>query len=78
MVIESGVQSGVVVRISLAHVCVDSTVMEESIAYPTDSALLEKCRTKFVAFMKENSVSLRQSYSRDVGVEVVVHGELIR
>jgi IS5 family transposase len=63
-VVESAVQSGVVERASFAHVSVDSTVMEKNIAHPTDSALLEKLRSKLVAFMQDNKLSIRQTYSR--------------
>ena len=51
-------------RGSLAHLCIDSTVMEKNIAHPTDSALLEKLRGKLVAFMQEHELKIRQSYSR--------------
>lgn len=40
-VIESAVGTGIVERKNLAHLCVDSTVMEKNIAHPTDSALLD-------------------------------------
>jgi IS5 family transposase len=63
-VVDSAVNSGVVDRSSFAHVSVDSTVMEKNIAYPTDSALLEKLRGKLVAFMQANNLSIRQTYSR--------------
>lgn len=63
-VIESAVSSNVVKRSSFEHVCVDSTVMEKNIAYPTDSALLETMRGKLVAFMQQNKLSIRQTYSR--------------
>ena len=46
-VVESAVSSGVVKRQRFAHVCVDSTVMEKPIAFPTDGALLEKTQAKF-------------------------------
>ena len=63
-VVESAVKSGAVERSSLEHVCVDSTVMEKNIAYPTDSALLEKCRGQLVAFMQKQALRIRQTYSR--------------
>ena len=63
-VVESAADSGVVDRSSFAHLCVDSTVMEKNIAHPTDSVLLEKLRTKIVAFMQAHELSIRQSYSR--------------
>lgn len=63
-VLESAVSQGVVDRRSLAHVCIDSTVMEKNIAHPTDSALLEGLRAKLVSFIQAHQLSLRQSYSR--------------
>lgn len=63
-VLESAASSGVVERHSLAHLCVDSTVMEKNIAHPTDSRLLEGLRVKLVDFIQEHELSLRQSYSR--------------
>ena len=63
-VLESAVRTGVVERNSLAHLCIDSTVMEKNIAHPTDSRLLEGLRVKLVDFVKEYELSLRQSYSR--------------
>ena len=63
-VLESAVKCGALEARSLAHVCVDSTVMEKNIAYPTDSGLLEKLRKKMVEFMKKHELSIRQSYSR--------------
>lgn len=63
-VIESAIASDVVKRESFEHLCIDSTVMEKNIAYPTDSRLLEKLRTKLVSFLTEQGLSMRQSYSR--------------
>jgi len=63
-VIESAIASDVVKRESFAHLCIDSTVMEKNIAYPTDSRLLEKLRVKLVSFLTEHELSMRQSYSR--------------
>lgn len=63
-VVESAIESGAVERASLAHLSVDSTVMEKNIAHPTDSALLEKLRVRLLGFMREHTLSVRQSYSR--------------
>lgn len=63
-VLESALKCGAVDARNLAHVCVDSTVMEKNIAYPTDSALLEKLRKKMIGFMKTQELTIRQSYSR--------------
>lgn len=64
MVLEGAVELGAVKRENLSHLCVDSTVMEKNIAFPTDSALLEKLRGQLVQFMQEQHLSVRQSYSR--------------
>lgn len=64
MVLESAVKSDALEKQSMAHLCVDSTVMEKHIAHPTDSQLLEKCRIKLVEIIKRNSLTLRQSYAR--------------
>lgn len=63
-VLESAAESGIVKRENFEHLCVDSTVMEKNIAHPTDSALLERMRVRLVDCLKENELSLRQSYSR--------------
>ena len=63
-VLNSAVNTGMICHESLAHLSVDSTVMEKNIAHPTDSGLLEKLRIKIVDFIRTNGLSLRQSYSR--------------
>ena len=63
-VLDSALNAGAVKRGSLAHVCVDSTVMEKNITYPTDSALLLKVLQKMVALMRDNGLPVRQSYAR--------------
>ncbi len=64
MVLESALNCEALDENSLAHLCVDSTVMEKNIAYPTDSQLLEKCRGKLVKTLRTHQLYLRQSYSR--------------
>lgn len=64
-VLDSALNSGALKRESLAHLSVDSTVMEKNIAHPTDSALLEKMRAKLVALMRANELGVRRSYSRE-------------
>ena len=64
-VIESAVGTGIVERKTLAHLCVDSTVMEKNIAHPTDSGLLERIRARLVDSMKSQNLNIRQSYSRE-------------
>ncbi len=66
-VLQSALKCGAVEAGDLAYVCVDSTVMEriaarKNIAYPTDSALLEKLCKKMVGFMKKHELTSRQSY----------------
>lgn len=64
MVLAGSIDSGALKRVNLSHVCVDSTVMEKSIAYPTDSELLVKVLTKLVVLMRCHGLSVRQSYCR--------------
>jgi len=63
--LDSALKMGAVKAESLAHVCVDSTVMEKNIAYPTDSNLLLKVLRKMVQLMQDNGLSIRQSYARE-------------
>jgi len=64
-VLDSALNMGAVKAESLAHVCVDSTVMEKNIAYPTDSNLLLRVLRKMIQLMQENGLSIRQSYARE-------------
>jgi IS5 family transposase len=63
-VLSSAVKMQAVKEESFAHCCVDSTVMEKNIAFPTDSALLLKLLEKMISLMKCHNLSIRQSYSR--------------
>lgn len=63
-VVESAQTCGMIEKNSMAHLCVDSTVMEKHILHPTDSGLLEKQRVKLVTFMQDHELSVRQTYSR--------------
>ena len=63
-ILDSAVKMQAVKKEHLAHVCVDSTVMEKAIAFPTDSALLLKLLVKMIALMKKHRLSIRQSYAR--------------
>jgi IS5 family transposase len=47
---------------------VDTTVMPEAIAQPTDSRLLDKSRKHLVKAVEDNGPRLRQNYNR------VAHG----
>jgi IS5 family transposase len=62
--IEAGCTSGVVKDESLSQVSIDTTVMEKTIAYPTDARLYEKARAKIVALAQETGITLRQTYAR--------------
>ena len=48
---------------SLKHVAVDTTVMDQAIAYPTDAKLYERARQKLLALAREGELGLRQSYA---------------
>ncbi|NVK29352.1 MAG: IS5 family transposase, partial [Gammaproteobacteria bacterium] len=62
-VLGSALRIGAVQPESLAHVCVDSTVMEKNITHPTDSKLWEALRLKIVGFMRGHRLSIRRSYN---------------
>lgn len=48
------------------EVCVDTTVQEKNITFPTDDKLYKKIITKCVVIAKKEGVELRQSYRRTV------------
>ena len=62
--IEAGRASGTVTDKSLKRVAVDTTVMEKTIAHPTDARLYERARALLVGLAKKAGVDLRQSYAR--------------
>ena len=62
--IEAGRKSGAVAERSLDEVAVDTTVMEKTIAHPTDSRLYERARAQMVDLAREAGVELRESYAR--------------
>jgi IS5 family transposase len=62
--IEAGRSAGVVDDDRLSRVSVDTTVMEKTIAHPTDARLYEKARAKLVGLAKDLGIDLRQTYAR--------------
>ena len=62
--IEAAKRSGVIKSSSARRVIVDTTVMPKSIAFPTDSALLEAAREKLVKTAATYGMALRQNYNR--------------
>lgn len=48
----------------LKRVTVDTTVMEKSIAHPTDARLYETARRKLAGLAREAGIGLRQNYNR--------------
>ena len=62
--IEAGRKSGTIDEGSVKRVAVDTTVMEKTIAYPTDARLYERARTHLVVLAQEAGVELRQTYAR--------------
>ena len=62
--IEAGRNSGALDDASLKRVVVDTTVMEKTIAHPTDARLYERARAQLTALAQEAGVVLRQSYAR--------------
>ena len=62
--IEAGRKSGAIDESSVKRVAVDTTVMEKTIAYPTDARLYEQARAQLVVLAQEAAVELRQTYAR--------------
>ena len=62
--IEAGRAAGAVTDKSLKRVAVDTTVMEKTIAHPTDARLYERARALLAGLAKEAGIDLRQSYAR--------------
>ena len=60
----AGQKAGALDAGSLKRVAVDTTVMEKTIAHPTDARLYERARAQLVALAVEAGVDLRQSYAR--------------
>jgi len=63
--IEAAKRAKVIRPSSVERVIVDTTVMEKVIAYPTDSALLERSRAHLVKAARQCSLHLRQNYNRE-------------
>jgi IS5 family transposase len=63
--IEAAKRAKVIRPSSVERVIVDTTVMEKAIAYPTDSALLERSRAHLVKAARQCSLHLRQNYNRE-------------
>ena len=62
--IEAGRKSGAVDECSVKRVAVDTTVLEKTIAYPTDARLYERARAQLATLAQEAGVELRQTYAR--------------
>ena len=60
----AGQKAGALDAGSFKRLAVDTTVMDKSIAHPTDARLYERARAQLVALAAEAGVSLRQSYAR--------------
>src|SRR4028119_1638501 len=61
--IDAGRKSGAVAERSLEQVAVDTTVMEEAIAHPTDSRLLERARAQLVDLARQPGVQARAGHA---------------
>jgi transposase, IS5 family len=57
-------RGGVIRQASVQQVIVDTTVIPEAIAHPTDSRLLDKSRQHLVKAAEEHGLQLRQNYNR--------------
>ena len=55
-------RSGTLNRTDLKRVCVDTTVQEKGISFPTDARLYDKMRKKLVKAARKSGIWLRQSY----------------
>lgn len=62
--IRCGLDAGVITRHQLMRVNVDTTVLEKSIAFPTDAKLYHRMREKLVKEAKREGIDLRQTYVR--------------
>ena len=62
--IEARRKSGAIDESSVERVAVDTTVMEKTIAYPTDARLYERARAQLATLAQEAGVDLRQTYAR--------------
>jgi len=63
--IDAARKIGMVNASSVDRVIVDTTVMPNAIAHPTDSRFLEKSRQQLVKLAKDHDVTLRQNYNRE-------------
>ena len=62
--IDAARRGGVIQKSSVQQVIVDTTVMPQAIAHPTDSRLLDKSRQHLVKAAEDNGLKLRQNYNR--------------
>jgi len=62
--IEAAKSGGVLKRMSLSTIVLDTTVQEKAIAHPTDSRLLNRAREQLVEAAQGCGITLRQSYAR--------------
>ncbi|MEX1058566.1 MAG: IS5 family transposase, partial [Natronospirillum sp.] len=65
LTIQAGLDTGTIQPESLKLVVADTTVMEKSVAYPTDLRLLLKARQYLVAQAKAHGIQLRQTYAKE-------------
>ena len=63
--IEAAKRANVIKPSSMQRVIVDTTVMEKAIAYPTESALLERSRQHLIKVTRQCSLHLRHNYNRE-------------
>jgi len=60
--ISAGLDIGVLKKVSINKLNVDTTVQEKAISFPTDAKKYHRMREKLVKMSKEHGVILRQSY----------------
>jgi IS5 family transposase len=71
--IKTGLKIGALKKTQLKRVCVDTTVQEKAITFPTDAKLYYRMRHKLVRKAAELGVELRQSYVRKSKIALVRH-----
>lgn len=60
----AGMAKGVILKADLTGVLLGTTVMEKSIAFPTDSKLYSKCLLRLSRVSRQSGIGLPESYTR--------------
>jgi len=76
--IKTGLKTGALKKAQLKKVCVDTTVQEKAISFPTDAKLYHRMRQKLIKKAKASGMELRQTYVRKSKQALVMHSRLAR